>query len=181
MKKIILAASISAVLGSLSFAHAASTGTITFNGLLTATTCNVSIEGQGANAAIGLPTIGTSDLTAAGRTAGRTGFNMSLTDCTGSLTEASAFFAAGTTVDLATGRLKNMSGDAENVELQLRDGSSSTHEVIRAGNTSQVAGTTYVDISSGSATLPYLVEYYATGAATAGTVGSSVVYSLQYQ
>lgn len=180
MKKLAIAASIAAVLSSVSIAQAASTGTITFNGLLTATTCDVSVAGQGADATVILPTIGTNQLTSATQTAGRTGFNMALTNCAGTLQTASAFFEAGSSVDVTTGRLHNLSGTATNVELQLRDASSASQAVIQAGNTSQATNTTYVDVSSGSATLPYAVEYYATAATTAGTVVSNVVYSIQY-
>ncbi|MEE7533822.1 type 1 fimbrial protein [Klebsiella huaxiensis] len=181
MKKLVIAASIMAALGTLSAAQAASTGTITFNGLLTANTCDVSVDGKGPDATVILPTVGTNVLDVAGKTTGRTGFNMALTDCEGSLKTASTFFQAGASVDPVTGRLKNMTGTAKNVDLQLRDGSSSSQAVINAGNSSQVLNTTYVDISSGSAVLPYMVEYYAKGATEAGTVVSSVVYNLQYK
>ncbi|WP_411752155.1 fimbrial protein, partial [Serratia sp. (in: enterobacteria)] len=80
-----------------------------------------------------------------------------------------------------TGRLKNLTGTASNVSLQLLDGSSASREVIQAGNANQAANTEYQDVSSGSATLPYSVRYYAEGATTAGTVISNVVYSIQYQ
>lgn len=181
MKKLIIATSIVAALTSIASVQAASSGTITFNGLLTASTCDVSVAGQGADAEVVLPTIGTNQLTSATQTAGRTGFNMALSNCSGTLQTASAFFEAGNSVDVTTGRLKNMSGTATNVELQLRDGSSSSQAVIQAGNTNQVDNTTYVDVSTGSATLPYAVEYYATDATTAGTVVSNVVYSIQYK
>ena len=180
MKKLALALSLAA---SASMVQAASTGTITFTGELTGTTCDVSVDGQGANATVTLPTIGTNQLTAPGNTAGSTNFLMELTNCSGTLTTVSSFFEAGATVDNVTGRLKNTGGTAGNVTLQLRDGSSATAAVIKAGSASQVNGTTYVAYSGtpGTATLPYMVEYYAEGATTAGTVNSSVVYSLQYK
>lgn len=181
MKKLALAMSVVAVMAAISGAQAASTGTITFNGELTANTCDVSIEGQGADAVVTLPILGINQLPAASRTAGSTRFNMELTECVG--TKASAFFEAGTTV-LATGRLSNLETGttaATEVELQLRDGSHAAQNVINVGSSSQVTDTTYVDISTGTATLPYLVEYYATGATTAGLVSSNVVYSIQYE
>lgn len=181
MKELVIAASFIAALTGVSAAQAASTGTITFNGLLTATTCDVSIAGQGASALVVLPTIGINQLTGATQTAGRTGFTMALTNCAGTLKSASAFFEAGSSVDVTTGRLHNVTGTATNVDLQLRDASSATADVIQAGNTNQIANMTYVDVSSGSASLPYSVEYYANGATTAGTVESSVVYSIQYK
>jgi major type 1 subunit fimbrin (pilin) len=180
MKKLVIAASIVAALGSLSAAQAASTGTITFNGKLTANTCEVFIDGAAADATVVLPTVGINTLTTAGDTTGRTDFNMMLNDCEDSLRTASAFFQAGSSVDALTGRLNNMTGTATNVQLQLRDGSSSSQAVIAAGNTNQTLNTTYVDVSSGSANLPYSIEYYATDATTAGTVISSIVYNLQY-
>lgn len=180
MKKLVIAVSVVAALAAVS-AQAASTGTITFKGELTSTTCDVSVAGQGADATVVLPTIATSQLTAAAKTAGRTGFNMALSDCAGTLKTASAFFEAGNSVDVTTGRLHNMTGTATNVDLQLLDATPASQTVIQAGNANQVNNTSYVNASTGSATLPYAVEYYANGTTTAGTVVSSVVYSLQYK
>jgi P pilus assembly protein, pilin FimA len=181
MKKLALIASLAAVFGSVNMAQAASTGTITFNGELTANTCDVVVDGQGADATVVLPTEGTSLLNAASKTAGETGFVMALNNCAGTLQTASAFFEAGPSVDTVTGRLKNMSGTATNVSLQLLDASSASRAVIHAGNQDQVQNTTYKDVSGGSANLPYAVRYYAEDATTAGTVVSNVVYSIQYQ
>ncbi|MDV5526881.1 fimbrial protein [Enterobacter hormaechei] len=181
MKKSAIALTLFAVLGAtVSSANAASTGTITFNGELTATTCDAVVDNQAANATVVLPTVGTNQLVNLGETAGRTGFNIALTNCQGTLKTASAFFEAGPTVDLASGHLLNKGGSATNVSLQLRDESSANGDVIVAGNGNQAANTTYVDVSSGSANLPYSVEYFADAATTAGTVISQVVYSIQY-
>ncbi len=179
MKKIVLSAVATAMM-SVGLAHAASTGTITFNGQLNSNTCDVVVDGQAADATVVLPTIGTNQLSSTGQTAGDTGFTMALNNCAGTLQTASAFFEAGATVDSVTGRLNN-NGTATNVSLQLLDGSSPSRAVIEAGNQNQVNGNSYVNISSGSANLPYIVRYFADGATTAGTVVSSVVYSIQYQ
>lgn len=181
MKKLAIVASLAAVFGSVGLAQAASTGIITFNGELTASTCDVVVDGQAADATVVLPTVSTSQLQTATRTAGDTGFLMALNNCAGVLQTASAFFEAGTSVDQVTGRLKNMTGGATNVSLQLLDASSSSQAVIQAGNQSQVTNTSYVNVSSGSASLPYTVRYYAEAPTTAGTVVSNVVYSIQYQ
>lgn len=182
MKKLVLAASLVAVFGMTGMAQAASTGTISFEGELTATSCDVNVDGQGTDATIKLPTAGINQLTTAGQTAHRTGFNMALTNCAGTLKTVSAFFEAGPTVDLVSGLLKNSSGTATNVSLQLLDASSPTYAAIKAGSGNQASDTTYVAYdASGNANLPYAVQYYAEGATTAGTVKSSVVYSLQYK
>lgn len=159
--------------------HAADTGTITFNGELTASTCSVAVDGQTENATVILPTVSTSNLSAIGETAGTTAFSMALTDCAGTLTTASAFFEAGASVDAATGRLLNTGGDAGQVSLQLKDGANDS--VIKVGSSEQVTNATYADTSTGGAILPYTVEYYAEDATTAGTVSSSVTYSIQYK
>ena len=180
MKNSAIALTLFAVLGAtVSSANAASTGTITFNGELTATTCDAVVDNQAADATVVLPTVGINQLVNPGETAGRTGFNIALTNCQGPLQSASAFFEAGPTVDLASGHLKT-SGTATNVSLQLRDESSATGDVIVAGNGNQAANTAYQNVSSGSANLPYSVEYFADAATTAGTVISQVVYSIQY-
>lgn len=180
MNKLAIAVSLATIFGAAHMANAASTGTITFEGELTASTCKVTIDGTDASATIVLPTVGINSLAAAGEVTGRTGFNMALSECEGTLQTASAFFEGGYNVDAVTGRLKNMTGDATNVSLQLLD-SSNSDAVIKAGDTSQVLGTTYVDVSTGSANLPYSVQYYAEKATTAGTVVSNVTYSLQYK
>lgn len=181
MKNLAIIASLAAVFGSINMAQAASTGTITFNGELTANTCDVVVDGQAADATVVLPTIGVSQLNAATKTAGDTGFNMALNNCSGTLQTASAFFQAGASVNQTTGRLNNLSGTATNVSLQLLDASSPSRAVIQVGNQNQVTNTTYKSVTSGSVTLPYTVRYYAEGATTAGTVVSNVVYNIQYQ
>ncbi|MDZ7555953.1 fimbrial protein [Cronobacter sakazakii] len=188
MKKLSLGLSLAAAMGFAVTAQAASTGTITFEGELTATSCDVNVDGQGSDATITLPTMGINQLDAAGKTAGRTNFVMDLTNCAGTLKTVAAYFEAGASVDPVTGRLKNTidsttGGGASKVSLQLRDGSSTSYDVIKAGDASQSTKTTFVtyDATEGTATLPYAVEYYAEDATTAGKVNSSVVYSLMYK
>lgn len=176
--------------------NADSTGTVNFKGRVTASTCNVNVDDQGSDATVTLPTVPSTDLASAGQTAGRTQFVMTLTGCTqtlfppaneddeASLSEAfvSAFFQAGETVDSRTGRLKQMAlSGAENVSLQLRDGTN--NNVIFAGSQTQRNTNHFVDTTGKKGEeirLPYLVEYYAESAATSGVVTSSVVYNLQY-
>ena len=173
MKKSVVSTSIFAVFALAAFsAQAASTGTITFNGELTDTT-------------VILPTVGVNQLTASGDTTGRTSFNMNISDCVigteGGHSKVAAFFQPGNTVDLSTGRLKNVGGSATNVDLRLLDASNS-YAPINIGNTDQVDGMAYVDINTdGTALLPYAVEYFANAQTTPGTVTSSVIYNLQYK
>jgi major type 1 subunit fimbrin (pilin) len=179
MKKLTIVASLIAVFGTVGMAQAASTGTITFNGELTANTCDVTIDGQQTDATVILPTVSTGTLDSANRTAGDTSFMMALENCADSTQTASAFFQAGPTVD-ANGRLKN-GGTASNVSLQLLDGSSAVQDVINIGSQEQVGRTVYKEIVGGRVSLPYIVRYFAEDATTAGTVISNVVYSIQYQ
>lgn len=181
MKKLTIVASLIAVFGTVGLAQAASTGTITFKGELTANTCDVVVDGQDADATVILPTVSTSQLQSATKTAGDTGFVMALSNCSGTLETASAFFQAGASVDAVTGRLINMTGGATNVSLQLLDASSPTQAVIKAGSQDQVGAMTYKDVTGGSTTLPYIVRYYAEAPTTAGIVVSNVIYSIQYQ
>ncbi|BDO04517.1 fimbrial protein [Klebsiella quasipneumoniae subsp. quasipneumoniae] len=186
MKKSLLSSSLVAALAISAFSvNAATTGTITFNGELTDSTCDVDINGQGADATVKLPTVSVNDLAVSGDTTGRTAFNLNLSNCVvgtqGGHSKVAAYFQPGTTVDLSTGRLRNVSGTATNVDLELLDATGS-YATIKAGNTDQVSNTSYVDIQAdGSAVLPYAVQYYANAQTTPGTVVSSVVYNLQYK
>lgn len=176
------------------FAHAAD-GTINFNGLLTATTCTVGVNGvTGAVSNVTLPTVATTSLATAGQTNGQTGFNITLANCSGTSQTAAAFFEAGPGVDQASGELINSAsvgaGGATNVRLQLVD---SNNTAIRAGDVAQrttsvrnaitygTPGVAGAAGTNGTASLPYSVRYIASGPTTAGTVVSSVTYAIDYQ
>lgn len=173
MKKIILAASALA-LGSVA-AHAAD-GTVTINGKVTDQTCKVSAESK--NITVTLPTVGVGSLATAGTTAGRTPFTINLENCKAG--QVSAFFETGGNVDAASGRLNN-TGTAGNVQVQLLSDSSVVIPVL--ANAAQAPVTTKATVAkdADSAALNYYAEYYATGAAKAGDVATSVQYTINYQ
>ena len=156
----------------------ASDGTIGFVGQLTGTTCSVAVNGTGANATISLPGISASQLATATQTAGATPFQMQLTQCS-SGGNVQAFFEDGQSVDHSTYNLINAAaaGAAMNVQVQLY----SANGAIQIGNPNQLGPTQYYQpIASGSATLSYGAQYYSLGAASAGTVSSTVTYSINY-
>lgn len=158
----------------------ASDGTINFNGELKAETCVISVNGAASPTVVTLPTISTKSLSAAGRSAGQTGFSMQLSQCGSSSKTVAAYFEAGSSVDPGTGNLKNVSGSATQVQLQLVDAANGAP--IKAGQDVQKTATSRVDIDpAGNATLPYAVQYFATGETTPGSVISSVTYSINYQ
>lgn len=173
MKKIILAASALA-LGSVA-AHAAD-GTVTINGKVTDQTCEVSANSK--DITVTLPTVGVGSLATAGTTAGRTPFTINLEKCKAG--QVSAFFEPGGNVDAASGRLNN-TGGASNVQVQLLSDSSVVIPVL--ANAAQAAVTTKATVANDgeAAALNYYAEYYATGAATAGKVATSVQYTINYQ
>ncbi|AJO79750.1 MULTISPECIES: fimbrial protein [Pseudomonas] len=163
------------------FANAAD-GTINFNGELVNQTCTIAVDGvvTPAAATVTLPTVSTSLLTAAGQVAGRTGFNIQLSSCVGAATTTAAFFESGASVDPVSGNLRNMTGTATNVQLQLVDAANGS--AIQAGNTNQRTRTTRNTLdASGAANMPYAIQYVASGATNPGTVVSSVTYSIDYQ
>jgi major type 1 subunit fimbrin (pilin) len=156
-------------------AHA-SDGTIAITGNVTSSTCTVKGDGSGGNVSVTLPKIATSTLAAATDTGGFKPIIISLSGCGDSAGVVKAGFEPGPNVDPVSGRL-NISSSADaakNVQLQLRNSDGS---VIRVGDESTVAGVGLVD---GAARLDYAVGYYATGQATAGSVNSSVTYSIVY-
>lgn len=173
MKKIILAASALA-LGSVA-AHAAD-GTVTINGKVTDQTCKVSANSK--DITVTLPTVGVGSLATAGTTAGRTPFTINLENCKAG--QVSAFFETGGNVDAASGRLNN-TGTAGNVQVQLLSDSSVVIPVL--ANAAQAPVTTKATVAkdADSAALNYYAEYYATGAAKAGDVATSVQYTINYQ
>lgn len=159
----------------------ASDGTINFEGELVAQTCTVTIDGGASPQTKNLPKVSTSLLTAAGQTAGATSFLIGLSGCQQTSTSVTAFYEAGSTVDPVTGRMRNTDANgATNVELQLLDGG--TRAPIQIGSDTQIDDNTrYTIDASGAVTMPYAVEYYATGTTTAGPVTSQVTFAIDYR
>jgi len=163
----------------------ASDGTINFEGQLLDSTCTVNVNGTvgPAAATVTLPKVSAAQLKTAGTIAGQTGFNITLSACSGTTTKAAAFFEAGANVDPLTHNLKNndkTKDGAQNVQLQLVDANNG--QVIKAGDFSQVANTSKVTKdASGGAVLPYAVQYISTGVAAAGLVKGAVTYSITYE
>jgi len=153
----------------------AADGTITFNGEVTAQTCSVTTPG-GADFTVNLPTVASSALSAAGETAGRTSFAITLADCPAG--QVATYFEPGATVDSATGRLNNQ-GSAGNVQVQLLGDNSQPIPVLASG-TAQSNSQWVAVGSDNSASLDYFAEYYATGAASAGGVTTSIAYTIIY-
>jgi major type 1 subunit fimbrin (pilin) len=153
----------------------AADGTITFQGNITAQTCKISGNGGGKDFTVTLPTVSTSSLTAAGATAGRTPFRIALTECSGSGNVAT-YFEPGPTIDTTTGQLKS-NGTATNVQVGLLNNDFSK---IMLGAAQSSQNSKPIAIASGAANLDYVAQYVATGAATAGAVNSSVMYTIIY-
>nr|WP_256253464.1 fimbrial protein [Burkholderia ubonensis] len=168
-------------------AHA-SDGTINFTGSVVASTCK--INGGTNDLTVTLPKAATNQLASAGQTAGRTPFTLSLSGCTppvdaggkpvpGVPANVSVVFEPGPNVNLATGRLKPAGANsAANVEVSIQ---SDGYKDIMIGAQSADQGSQTVAIDkTGNATLQYAAQYYATGQSTAGSVNTSVTYSVIY-
>jgi len=169
-----------------SFGAQAADGTITINGTITDSTCSINgaASGTAADSTVTLPSVPAGALSSTGATAGTSNpsdIRFSLTGCTGSATKAVARFENGPTVDQATGNLVNQAGTgaAGNVQVQLLN--SQRQPINITTNANNDAATSGVDITSGNADLTYFGRYYATGAATAGAVSTSVQYTMDYQ
>lgn len=183
MSKTLLSTALVAALGAIAFipaaqAATATDGTITINGQVVATSCAVAVNGGGSNGTVTLKPAPTSMLATTGSTYGDMPFTIAVTGCDASLNGKTVTpFWSGTNIN-SNGRLKN-TGTATNVDLQLLNSDDSTAITLNGPEGGQ--GTTGTAVASGAATMTYYARYYATGAATAGPVSSTVNYTLIYQ
>jgi len=173
MQKSIIA-SFLAIAALAPLAASAADGTITITGTVTAQTCT--INGGTPNLAVTLPTVSASALASSGQTATPTPFTITLTACNPNSGNVRAFFETGPNVDATTRRLKN-NGTATNLQIGLLN---TDNTPISIGAASGAQGTASVALSGGSANLTYLAQYVATGAVAAGTVTTSVTYSIEF-
>jgi major type 1 subunit fimbrin (pilin) len=183
MKKIVLSAALVAACGAaalFSTSVAASDGTITITGKVVANTCAFSVNGGSASNTVQLPVVFTTALNAAGSVAGNTPFTIKVSGCDPNLTSVQEQFG-GSNINAADGNLKNIATAtapqtvAGNVEVQLLSGTGTAINLNT--NSNSPVGT----LSSGGVTLSYQAQYYATAAATAGLVSTTVTYTTQYQ
>ena len=183
MKAILPAIAIGSLLGLASLGAHAADGTITITGTVTDTTCSINGAAAGTNfdKAIKLPEVTAGSLATLGATAGTsnpTDLEFKLSGCTTG-TKAIANFENGTTVDQPSGNLSNVGGTAKNVQVQLLNAGMNPINITTNSN-NQLA-TDGAAITGGAADLKYYARYYSTGKATAGTVNTSVQYTMQYQ
>jgi major type 1 subunit fimbrin (pilin) len=178
MKLKLLSAVALAALTMVSQQASAADGTITFTGLIKSPTCTIN-GGVPAAASftVTLPTVGTTALTAAGKTAGTTPFSIDLTNCPAGSTPRAFFEPDAAKIDMTTGRLKN-TGAATNVQVALLNDDLTPIDVSKTDG-SQNSTSATLD-AAGAGTLKYRAQYYATGAVAGGTVSASVVYTIVY-
>ncbi|MDF0606191.1 fimbrial protein [Neisseriaceae bacterium TC5R-5] len=182
MKKMAAAFSLLATVGIStisSIAYAADSGVITFNGLVTASTCEVTNDATG-NFTVTLPTVSANNFGAAAlATAGPSNFRIGVKNClpaSGNVRAQFVYLAAQT--DLTTGQLINNGGIATNVNLQLFNPSNDS--VIKPGDAG--VATAFPIASDGTGEMIYGVRYIkpTTATPTPGTVISMVNYKLSY-
>lgn len=168
-----------AILSALASASGfAADGTITLKGSVSSQSCEVTGNGTAdKNFTVTLDPVMASSLTAAAATAGAKYFSISLNACTTTTGNVYTSFEPGPTVDVVTGQLKlDATGTpAQNVQLGIKN---LDRSVVNLGNTGTAQGSKQVALSNGAAKMDYIVEYVATGKATAGSANSSVLYTV---
>lgn len=172
MKKVLIALAAGAVVAT-SFNASAVDGTINFTGSVSSQTCTIDGNTGTTSKTVTLPKVSASSLATKGQTAGRTGFTLALTGCTG--TSALTRFEPGPSVDAATGNLINQTADGSNAQIQLLNASFAPINLQTNANSLETA------ITTNAATLQFYAQYVAANAAaTAGAVTSNVQFSMDY-
>lgn len=166
----------------------ASDGVITFSGSVEASTCVVSVNGEGASTTVTLPNVDEASLTnaASKTTAAGTFFNMAVTGCTGT-GNVEIYFEAGPNVDEATGGLINTASSGSNVEVNLYNASGSTvvgTQIFPGTTNNQPLVFTQTAGAGSTGVTQWFYAGYSTaganGAASVGAVSTTVTYSLIY-
>jgi len=169
----------------------AADGTITFIGAVIGNSCTVQVNGAGAgDGVVTLPTVDTTALdngAASGGAAAGTFFRIALTSCgagqadtsSAAPTRVAVYFEAGPNVDPATHALIN--SGTSNVEVKLYQASAT--DVVGSGITPGVDDGQSTSQSVATASTQHFYAGYSTRngvPATAGTVSTTVTYSLVY-
>ncbi|MXN74340.1 type 1 fimbrial protein [Burkholderia sp. 4701] len=179
IKQLTLASTVTAAMAFTPLTAHAYDGTVTITGSLSGATCDIKVNNGNENGTVQLPSVGASSLSEKGKTTGATNFTIALGNCTNATGKSvRAFFEAGPNVNTTDGTLTNRAATnaAGNVSVQLlgMDGNA-----LKAGDVSQRNGGS-VPLVNNAATMVYGAQYYAQGVATAGSVSTSVTYSIDY-
>jgi major type 1 subunit fimbrin (pilin) len=181
MKKGLLIAAFAATTGLAMLAPVAHAddGNIGFNGSVGAATCT--IQGGGGTTpdfTVTLPNISAQSLSTVGSSAGRTLFQIKLTNCNPTTGQAMAYFEPGPTVDNTTNAL-TLGGGAAGVEIFLLN---DKFQQILVGQPQGVQNSTIATITGGNATITFYAQYQAISEpVTPGAANTSVQYTMLYQ
>lgn len=194
-----LAIAMASILAAGSAVAADDTGTITFHGMVSNNTCQVSldqkIDQNGNDFDVTLDTVFVRDFTnALGTTStlGEKKFTLSLTGCdTDTAKKASAQFSSWAGSSSTEGGLlvppSNAQGSAKNVNLVLSNDGNSATDQIKIDQTNNTQKAT-IDATSGAGNLYYRVAYTqgqgwdaASNPVSAGTVQAQVAFTMIYE
>lgn len=182
MNKLAIALSAALALGA-SFSASAQSGTITFNGEVTSTTCTITWPGNGGETndpVVTLPTVPTTALAASGATAGKQTVSLVIGGSDSLCTSGHAAIELNPNRDAnqANGYLNNtiapIDGGATNVQIGLRDASDAPINIATPWRSAEI------DLST-TKQIDFAAEYRATDLAGAGTVNASVGYTIDYK
>lgn len=198
-KKYGMAAAVAMVLSAGSAMAANDTGTITFHGMVSNNTCQVSldqkIDQNGNDFDVNLDTVFVRDFAnALGTTStlGEKKFTLSLTGCdTATAKKASAQFSSWAGSSSTEGGLlvppSNAQGAAKNVNLVLSNDGNSATDQIKIDQTNNTQKAT-IDTTTGAGNLYYRVAYTqgqgwdaASNPVSAGTVQAKVAFTMIYE
>ena len=178
MKKIVLVAAVaSALLASQAFA-----GKVTFQGQVTAQTCNMTINGNNIGS-VALNPAKVADLAAAGSSAGETPFTIKLSGCTAPAAPMKFTTVLSGHSVTPEGNLGNVAtaSPAGAVAIQiLEPGASKTAADLSGGG---YKGKDHLTLAAGAteASAEYTARYYsAAGSATPGAVEAVMEYTFQH-
>lgn len=198
-KKYGMAVAVAMVLSAGSAMAANDTGTITFHGMVSNNTCQVSldqkIDQNGNDFDVTLDTVFVRDFAnplSTTSTLGEKKFTLSLTGCdTATASKASAQFASWAGSSSTEGGLlvppSNAKGAAKNVNLVLSNDGNSATDQIKVDQTNNTQKAT-IDSTTGAGNLYYRVAYTqgqgwdaASNPVSAGTVQAQVAFTMIYE
>ena len=173
MKKHILA-TLLATAGLVGMAQAQSSGTISFNGELTSSTCTIQNPGAGTpNFTVTLPKVGVDSLTAGTPSSATSPFQIGIGGgtCTAGTKVAIGFDSNAANTN---GRITS-TGTATNIDIQI----SHNGAVMDLLNQPEVPPQT-IATAGDTVTFPFAAAYFPTGTPTVGTVIGRIGYTVTY-